>query len=76
MEDPGVLYILNYRHGLNPNCIKYFRFSGSVKDAMRRGVKHCEVMGYSNPFVRPFLSNLENDEIYHLERIQETVGKV
>lgn len=63
-----MLYIIHYRHGKNPNCWKVFDFNGSPDDARKKAFRHCSVMGYSSPFVSPLLSDLESDEVNHLER--------
>ena len=49
-------------------CWKIFDFQGSAEDARRRAFKHCNVMGYSSPHIMPLISDLEVDEIAHIER--------
>jgi hypothetical protein len=61
------LYILFYRHGMNPHCQKGFTNSGDIKAAVQRAQRHCEIMGYRYIFVRPFVSDIDEEEKYKLE---------
>jgi len=61
------VYILFYRHGMNPHCQKGFSHDGDIKSAVQRAQRHCEVMGYRYIFVRPFISDIDEEEKYKLE---------
>jgi hypothetical protein len=61
------IYILFYRHGMNAGCQKGFFCEGDIKQAVQRAQRHCEVMGYRYIFVRPFVSDIEEEEKYKLE---------
>ena len=61
------MYILFYRHGMNPQCTKGFYCNGDIKAAVQRAQRHCEIMGYRYIFVRPFVSDIEEEEKYKLE---------
>lgn len=63
-EKEDQVYILFYRHGMNPQCQKGFTFNGDLKAAVERAKQHCQRMGYRYIFVRPLVSNLEDDEKY------------
>lgn len=58
------VYILFYRHGMNPQCQKGFKLRGDLKAAVERAKLHCQKMGYRYIFVRPLVTNLEDDEKY------------
>lgn len=58
------VYILYYRHGMNPQCQKGFKLRGDLKAAVERAKVHCTRMGYRYIFVRPLVSSLEDDEKY------------
>lgn len=60
--DPRNLYILYYRHGVNPALVKFFEFEGSLPEAMERAKIYCERMNFGFNFVRPFLSDLTKEE--------------
>lgn len=61
------MYILFYRHGMNPGCSKGFISNGDIKAAVQRAQRHCEIMGYRYIFVRPFVSDIDEEEKYKLE---------
>lgn len=64
MQDNGkVLYTLYYRQGMNPHPLqKNFYFEGDLHSAIVRSRKHCELMGIKFISVRPFLSNIDEEE--------------
>jgi hypothetical protein len=63
------IYIMYYRHGMNPKLEKVFKFTGTLNEARNRALKHCEVMGYRLIFVRPFMVNLEDEETPQLRKV-------
>jgi hypothetical protein len=65
--DPSKIYTLFYRHGMNPQCQKGFVHEGDIKSAVQRAQRHCEVMNYRYIFVRPFVSDIDEEEKYKLE---------
>jgi hypothetical protein len=60
--NPGDIYILFYRHGTNPNCLKYFKHKGTLASANQRAIEHCQLMGFHFQYVRPFITDLKFDE--------------
>ena|SRR5579872_4080095 len=60
--DPTKIYRLFYRHGSNPNCEKLFIHDGTLHEAHEIGMAHCNLMNFHFIFVKPFLSNLKEDE--------------
>lgn len=58
----GNLYTLYYRHGFSVSCSKGFIHEGGLKSAITRAIKHCEIMGYKYIFVRPMVSNIDEEE--------------
>ena len=62
VESPEEVYLLYYRHGMNPQCVKGFKHAGGLKSAIIRAQKHCLLMNYRYIFVRPLICNLEDEE--------------
>lgn len=62
--DPRQLYIMYYRQGRTPNLMKNFHSAGTEKDARIRAEQHCKKMGYTLYYVRPFVSDLDKDELH------------
>jgi len=63
--DPTIstMYVLYYREGQNPHPqMKYFELKGDFRTVISRVKRHCELMNMRFINVRPFLSNLEEDE--------------
>lgn len=63
--DPLVatMYVLYYREGQNPHPqTKYFNLKGEFRQVIARVKRHCELMHMRFINVRPFLSNLDDDE--------------
>lgn len=61
-------FTLIYLHGRNHNALfKHFHFSGTLKEAVERGKKHCEVMGYRFLRIDPFISDLDGDERFRMD---------
>jgi len=58
------LYVMYYRHGMNPQLNKVFRHNGDMASAVLRARKHCEIMGYRYIFLRPFIIDIESEEDY------------
>ena len=56
------IYILYYREGVHVHLTKFFLFKGPLQKALERAKKHCELMNYRCLFVRPFLSDLIDEE--------------
>ena len=56
-----------YRHGMNAQLTKNFKFKGSREDARTRAEKHCQVMGYKLHFVRPMFPDLTEEEMDHVD---------
>lgn len=54
-------YKLFYSQGTHRDD-KIFPFKGGLKDAITRGRKHCEVMGYRFIMVRPGIVDLDHQE--------------
>ena len=46
---------------------KFFNFSGTLKEAVERAKKHCEVMGLRWLRLDPFISDLDADERFRTE---------
>lgn len=61
------LWVLYYRHGMNPLLTKVFHLDGNLLDAVKRGRKHCELMNYKYHFTRPLVFDLEEEEAYRLK---------
>lgn len=56
-------YVLYYRQGNELGYkIKWFDFIGDLPAAIVRGRNHCTNMNFKFLFVRPFLSDLDQDE--------------
>jgi len=75
--DPNVstMYVLYYREGQNPHPqMKYFELKGEFRQVISRVKRHCELMNMRFINVRPFLSNLEDDE-RRIGRFDLTPGK-
>lgn len=62
------LYVLFYRHGVNPGCQKGFKHNGDLRSAVERAKKHCEIMNYRYVFVRPMICDLVAEEKQKMER--------
>lgn len=63
--DPAVMtmYVLYYREGQNPHPqMKYFNLKGEFRNVINRVKRHCELMHMRFINVRPFLSDLQEDE--------------
>lgn len=56
------VYIIYYRHGMNPHCQKGFVHKGDLRSAVDRAKTHCAIMGYRYIFVRPLICDLAEDE--------------
>lgn len=60
------IYTLTYRFGSNPHpMLMNFQFDGSLVDAIARGRKFCDTVGYRFHSVRPLIENLETIEKRH-----------
>lgn len=55
-------WTLFYRFGNRPVIEKHFFFDGDLMAARKRGIQHCDVMGYIFIFVRPFIVDLTYQE--------------
>jgi hypothetical protein len=62
------IYLLFYRHGLNPQCQKGFTLRGDLRSATERAKRHCEAMGYRYIFVRPLICDIDLEEKQKIER--------
>lgn len=61
--DESKLWVLHYRHGPNPTPMwKTFSHSGSLPEVITRAKEHCTVMNTRFVGVRPFLTNLAEEE--------------
>ena len=58
------LWVLYYRHGMNPLLSKVFYLDGTLMDAVKRGREHCTIMNYKYHFTRPLVFDLEAEEDY------------
>jgi hypothetical protein len=56
------IWILFYRHGVNPHCQKGFYHNGDIYAANKRAKEHCDVMGYRFIFVRPLIVDIDEEE--------------
>lgn len=65
------LYIMYYRHGMNPQLSKGFYLNGTMEEAMLRARRHCTVMGYRYIFTRPWICDLDAEEAYKLKTGKE-----
>lgn len=63
IPDITKVWTLFYRHGVNPRCEKGFYHDGDMRSAVDRAKKHCELMGYRYIFIRPFVVDIEQEEI-------------
>lgn len=62
-----ILYILHYIQGRNLH-FKFFTYaSADMKKVVQRCRDHCDASGFKFLYVRPFMSNLEDDEKRHAE---------
>lgn len=65
--DLSKIYTLTYRFGANPHpLLLNFQFEGKLIDAITRGRRFCETVGYRFHSVRPLVDNLESIERRHL----------
>ncbi len=62
VKDPSKIWILFYRHGVNPSCYKGFYHDGTMREAQNRAQKHCNVMGYRYIYIRPFMVDIDKEE--------------
>lgn len=62
------LWLIHYRHGMNPGLSKGMYHVGDVRSAVERAKRHCEMMGYRYVFVRPFVSDLQKEEMDRAEK--------
>jgi hypothetical protein len=60
------LWVLYYRHGMNPMLQKVFVHDGTLQEAVKRGRAHCQIMNYKYHFTRPLVFDLESEEAYKL----------
>jgi len=66
------LYEMQYRQGMNPHPMTkkfHMQQAGTYQERLRaaiaRGRRHCEITGLRFISVRPFLSDLAQDEKHH-----------
>lgn len=60
------LFILQYRQKSNPHPLfKYFGHAGDFRSAIQRGKRHCDETGLVFIMVKPFMSDLDDDERKH-----------
>lgn len=60
-------WIMYYRHGMNAQLTKNFKFKGALPQARERAEKHCQIMGYKLGFVRPMFPDLTEEELDHVD---------
>lgn len=60
--DLSKFWIMSYRHGMNATLSKNFYFNGSLKEAVERARKHCDIMNYQYYFLRPLVVDIEAEE--------------
>lgn len=69
VKDFRNLYILYYlRGGLHASQQKHFFHSGTFREVIDRGKRHCDTMSYRFISVKPFISDLSLDEKQNEER--------
>lgn len=61
------LWVMTYRSGTTINT-KGFSCSEGFHAAYKKAFAHCGIMGFGYLFIRPMISNLEEDEKRKLER--------
>jgi hypothetical protein len=66
LEKFADLYVLHFRHGMQPTCNKGFYCVGGLRKAIVRAQKHCEIMGYVCIFVRPLIADIDTEEQHRL----------
>lgn len=61
------LYVLHFIHKASSTHVqqKVFRGTGDFKDIVTRAKTHCENTGMRFVFVKPFISDFEEDEKKH-----------
>ena len=57
------IWTLYYRYGNVPHLFKNFIMEGTMADAITRARSHCIIMNYRFICIRPFLVDLEEQEI-------------
>lgn len=57
-----ILWVLFYRRGVLADLQLVFEHPGTLEEANRRGLTHCDKMGYTFVYVRPFVTNLNRLE--------------
>lgn len=60
------IWMMFYRHGMNANLTKCFKWPGDLQEARKRAEKHSKIMGYKFIFIRPLIVDLDKDEEYKL----------
>lgn len=65
---PSDVWVLYYRYGTIPCLQKFFRFGGDMVGAINRAREHCIKMNYQFICIRPFLVDLDEQEIRREER--------
>ena len=66
-EDKPILYILYHRHGNTQHTdFMFFNYKGSFRDAIERGKAYCQRVNLRFISVKPFLTDLAEDERRHV----------
>ena len=68
LASTGNLFVMYYRHGVNPGLTKVFHFEGTWQEAKKRAEAHCGIMGYKFIWMRPFIVDLDAEEQTQLSR--------
>ena len=67
------LWIIFYRHGMNPELHKYFYYDGNFIEARKRAIDHCKTMGYKFIFLRPMIVDIDKEEEYKIKGIEPEI---